>query len=65
MGQGELGMGESPAMPGSFHALGPGGLPLKKKLAPKSEPKKLTMKKNWKGSFSKFQTRMAGGKRGS
>lgn len=64
MGQGELGMGESPAMPGSFHALGPGGIPLKKKLAPKSDPKKLTMNKQWKKSFNKFATKMFSGKRG-
>jgi len=60
MGGGEMGVGESPAMPGSFHGIG-SGLPLKKKVMPKKSPKKLAENKQWKKSFNKFNT--AGGKR--
>ena len=55
-----MGVGESPAMPGSFHGIG-SGLPLKKKVMPKKSPKKLAENKQWKKSFNKFNT--AGGKR--
>ena len=61
MGGGEMGVGESPASPGSFHGIS-GGLPLKKKVMPKKSPAKLQANKKWKASFSKFNT--AGGKRG-
>lgn len=65
MGGGEAagvtGVGESPA----FHAIGPGGIQLKKKVMPKRAPKKLTVKKHWKASFQKFATKISGNKRGS
>jgi hypothetical protein len=65
MGSGELGVSEAPATAGSFHSIGPGGLPLKKKVMPKASPKKLSANKNWKKSFSKFGSKISGGKRGS
>jgi len=65
MGIGETGIGESPAIPGSFHGMPPGGLTLKKKVWPKTSPKKLTVKKNWKTSFNKFNSRKGVGARGS
>ena len=54
MGQGETGVGESPATAGSFHSIGPGGIPLRKKVMPKKDPSKLAYNKNWKKSLNKF-----------
>jgi hypothetical protein len=51
-------VGESP----SFHAIGPGGIPIKKKVGPKASPKKLTEKKGWKKSFEKYAGRSGGKK---
>lgn len=50
-------VGESPA----FHAIGPGGIPMKKKVWPKASPKKLKENKGWKKSFNKFAS--SGGKK--
>lgn len=63
MGTGETGIGEAP----SFHSIGPGGIPLKKKMFPKSSPKKLSFNKNWAKSFNKFASKKTGigGKRGA
>jgi hypothetical protein len=60
MGQGETGIGESPA--GAPRVMGPGGLNLKRKLVPNKSRLKLTVKKNWKKSFSKFTGKIGGGK---
>ena len=65
MGSGEMGVGEGPATAGSFHSIGPGGIPLKKRVMPKKSPGKLSMKKNWKQSFKKFSIRKASNKHGS
>jgi hypothetical protein len=66
MGGGEAagvgGIGESPATMGQFHGIPPGGLTLKRKLAPKKSPKKLSVNKNWKKSFAKFGSKIAGGR---
>ena len=58
------GVGEAPGMAPSIRGIGPGGLPMKKKVMPKASPKKLTAKKGWAKSFQKFAGR-AGGKRGA
>ena len=55
-------VGESPATGGSFRGIGPGGIAIKKKVMPKSNPKKLTEKKGWKKSFNIFKS-AAGGKK--
>jgi len=60
MGQGEMGVGESPA--GSPRGMGPGGLVLRKKLIPKKSPVKLVAKKGWKKSFGKYSGKIGGGK---
>ena len=64
MDGGETGVGESPATIGGFHSIGPGGIPMKKKVYPKASPKKLTEKKTWKKSFNKFASKKFGGQRG-
>ena len=56
------GVGESPAS-GGFHGIGGTGLNFKKKLSPKSAPKKLKENKGWKKSFNVFKS--TSGKRGS
>jgi hypothetical protein len=56
MGAGETGVSESPGI----RPIGPGGIPMKKKVMPKKSPKKLKLNKNWHESFGKFST---GGKR--
>lgn len=53
MKQDNGGMGCAPAM-GATHGIGAGGIPMKKKVWPKSEPKKLTEKVGWKKSFNVF-----------
>jgi len=55
MGGSESGVGESP----SFHPI-IGGIPIKKKIMPKKQPKNLTMKKGWEKSFGKLSS---GGKK--
>ena len=55
-------IGEAPnTSPGRL--MGQGGLALKKKLAPKAAPKKLTEKKGWKKSFSVYTTKLVKGKK--
>lgn len=53
---GGTGVGESPATAGSFHSIGPGGIPMKKKVMPKKSPKKLRFKKGWEKSFGKYSS---------
>jgi len=53
------GVGEAPAMGPSMKGIGPGGLTLKKKVAPKASPKKLKENPQWKKSFAKFATKMS------
>lgn len=43
----------SPAMKG----IGPGGIPIRKKVKPKSKIGKLKENTNWKKSFAKFSTK--------
>jgi hypothetical protein len=66
MGGGEAagvaGIGESPSMGPLIRGMGPGGLPMKKKVMPKKSPKRLAENKHWKKSFSKFGSKIAGGK---
>ena len=60
MGGGETGVGESPAGSPTFHGIGPGGLPMKKKVWPKAAPKKLKQNKEWQKSFNKYGTKFRG-----
>ncbi len=54
------GVGEAPATAGSFHGIPPGELTLKRKLKPKTSPKKLKENKGSKKSFEKFSGKMGG-----
>ena len=51
-----IGGGMAPNTNPSVKGLGFGGLPMKKKLMPKKEPKTLREKSNWKKSFGVYKT---------
>lgn len=54
MGYEGTGVGEAPASGPSTRGIGPGGIPMKKKVWPKASPRKLKENKGWKKSFNKF-----------